>query len=110
MAIREVGRDYDPLPALGTKLLRFDLELVDDQAVEQRCILKPATTFLNRLLALTIELQNTLFSVFEDLLRAKVEGAVASGTYPDFPHSKQKSVEYQGGTPKSLHYRASAVA
>ena len=81
MAIREVGRDYDPLPALGTKLLRFDLELVDDQAVEQRCILKPATTFLNRLLALTIELQNTLFSVFEDLLRAKVEGAVASGTY-----------------------------
>jgi hypothetical protein len=39
------------------------------------------TTFLNRLLALTIDLQNTLFSVFEDLLRAKIEGARASGTY-----------------------------
>ena len=43
--------------------------------------LPPITTFLNRLLALTIELQNTLFGVFEDLLRAKVEGAIASGIY-----------------------------
>ena len=43
--------------------------------------LPPITTFLNRLLALTIELQNTLFGVFEDLLRAKIEGAQASGTY-----------------------------
>lgn len=43
--------------------------------------LPPITTFLNRLLALTIDLQNVLFGVFEDLLRAKIEGAVASGTY-----------------------------
>jgi hypothetical protein len=43
--------------------------------------LPPITTFLNRLLALTIDLQNTLFGVFDDLLRAKVEGAIASGTY-----------------------------
>jgi predicted RNA methylase len=43
--------------------------------------LPPITTFLNRLLALTIELQNTLFAVFEDLLRTKIEGAIASGTY-----------------------------
>ena len=43
--------------------------------------LPPITTFLNRLMALTIELQNTLFGVFEDLLRAKIEGAQASGTY-----------------------------
>ncbi len=43
--------------------------------------LPPITTFLNRLLALTIDLQNTLFGVFEDLLRSKIEGAVASGTY-----------------------------
>ncbi len=43
--------------------------------------LPPITTFLNRLLALTIELQNTLFGVFEDLLRACIEGAIASGTY-----------------------------
>jgi hypothetical protein len=39
------------------------------------------STFLNRLLALSIELQNTLFAVFEELLTAKIEGAIASGTY-----------------------------
>ncbi|MGQ9370687.1 strawberry notch-like NTP hydrolase domain-containing protein [Azospirillum sp. ST 5-10] len=43
--------------------------------------LPPITTFLNRLLALTIDLQNTLFAVFEQLLAAKIEGAIASGTY-----------------------------
>jgi hypothetical protein len=43
--------------------------------------LPPITTFLNRLLALTIALQNTLFGVFEELLRGRIEGAVASGTY-----------------------------
>ena len=43
--------------------------------------LPPITTFLNRLLALTIDLQNTLFGVFEDLLRTRIEGAIASGTY-----------------------------
>lgn len=43
--------------------------------------LPPITTFLNRLLALTIELQNILFTVFEQLLTARIEGAVASGTY-----------------------------
>jgi len=36
---------------------------------------------LNRLLALTIELQNILFTAFERLLTARIEGAVASGTY-----------------------------
>jgi len=43
--------------------------------------LPPITTFLNRLLALTIELQNTLFAVFEQLLTARIEGAVAAGIY-----------------------------
>jgi hypothetical protein len=43
--------------------------------------LPPITTFLNRLLALTIDLQNVLFTAFEQLLNAKIEGAVASGTY-----------------------------
>lgn len=43
--------------------------------------LPPITTVLNRLLALTIGVQNTLFGVFEQLLAAKVEGAIASGTY-----------------------------
>jgi len=52
-----------------------------DQDGSLREELPPITTFLNRLLALTIDLQNTLFGVFEDLLRAKIEGAQASGTY-----------------------------
>jgi predicted RNA methylase len=52
-----------------------------DQDGSLREELPPITTFLNRLLALTIGLQNTLFGVFEDLLRAKIEGARASGTY-----------------------------
>lgn len=43
--------------------------------------LPPITTFLNRMLALTIELQNILFTVFEDLLVARIEGAIASGSY-----------------------------
>jgi len=43
--------------------------------------LPPITTFLNRLLALTIAMQNVLFTVFEQLLTAKVESAMAAGTY-----------------------------
>lgn len=43
--------------------------------------LPPITIFLNRLLALTINLQNILFTVFEQLLTARIEGAVASGIY-----------------------------
>src|SRR5947207_7073932 len=41
----------------------------------------PITTFLNRLLALTIDLQNVLFTAFEQLLAARIEGAIASGSY-----------------------------
>jgi predicted RNA methylase len=52
-----------------------------DQDGSLREELPPITTFLNRLLALTISLQNALFGVFEDLLRAKIEGAQATGTY-----------------------------
>ncbi|MBE0577945.1 strawberry notch family protein [Devosia sp.] len=43
--------------------------------------LPPITTFLNRLLALTIDMQNLLFSVFEGLLAGKIDGAIAAGTY-----------------------------
>ena len=59
--------------ATGLKLTDGDGSLREE--------LPPITTFLNRLLALTIDLQNVLFGVFEELLRAKIEGAVASGTY-----------------------------
>ncbi|HQV03469.1 MULTISPECIES: strawberry notch family protein [unclassified Novosphingobium] len=43
--------------------------------------LPPITTFLNRLLALTIAMQNVLFTVFEQLLGAKVGSAIAAGSY-----------------------------
>jgi hypothetical protein len=46
-----------------------------------RTDLPPITTFLNRLLALTIELQNIIFTAFENLVQSRVEGAKASGTY-----------------------------
>jgi hypothetical protein len=42
--------------------------------------LPPITTWLNRLLALRIETQNLLFEVFEQLMAAKIEGAIAAGT------------------------------
>lgn len=70
--------------AEGCSLQAFEdatgLRLTDgDSSLREE--LPPITTFLNRLLALTIDLQNVLFGVFEELLRAKIEGAVASGTY-----------------------------
>ena len=43
--------------------------------------LPPITQFLNRILALRIDLQNTLFAAFEELLEARIEAAVAAGTY-----------------------------
>ncbi|PZV38853.1 strawberry notch family protein [Mesorhizobium kowhaii] len=43
--------------------------------------LPPITTWLNRLLALRIETQNLLFEVFEQLMTAKIEGAIAAGNY-----------------------------
>jgi predicted RNA methylase len=68
----------------GCSLMAFEevtgLHLTDQDG-SLREELPPITTFLNRLLALTIQLQNTLFGVFEGLLQAKIEGAQASGTY-----------------------------
>lgn len=55
------------------------LKLMDDNGIKDE--LPPITTFLNRLLALTIDMQGILFTAFEQLLTAKVEGAIASGVY-----------------------------
>jgi hypothetical protein len=67
----------------GCSLERFEdatgLKLMDANGIKDE--LPPITTFLNRLLALTIELQNVLFAAFEQLLTARIEGAIASGTY-----------------------------
>ncbi|MER8443415.1 strawberry notch family protein, partial [Mesorhizobium sp. M1066] len=67
----------------GCSLQMFEdatgLSLTDSTGIKDE--LPPITTFLNRLLALTIELQGVLFTAFERLLNAKVEGAIASGSY-----------------------------
>lgn len=67
----------------GCSLARFEaatgLKLMDDNGIKDE--LPPITTFLNRLLALTIELQDILFTAFEQLLAAKVEGAIRAGVY-----------------------------
>ncbi|MFG1314635.1 strawberry notch-like NTP hydrolase domain-containing protein [Xanthobacter autotrophicus] len=67
----------------GCSLQTFEaatgLKLMDEGGIKDE--LPGITTFLNRLLALTIDLQGVLFTAFEQLLAAKVEGAIASGTY-----------------------------
>lgn len=67
----------------GCSLQMFEdataLKLMDDNGIKDE--LPPITTFLNRLLALTISLQGILFTAFEQLLNAKIEGAITSGVY-----------------------------
>ncbi|RUV27196.1 strawberry notch family protein, partial [Mesorhizobium sp. M5C.F.Ca.IN.020.32.2.1] len=67
----------------GCSLERFEaatgLKLTDANGIKDE--LPPITTFLNRLLALTIEMQGVLFGAFEQLLAARIEGAIASGAY-----------------------------
>jgi predicted RNA methylase len=67
----------------GCPLARFEdatgLSLLDQGTLRDE--LPPVTTFLNRMLALPIALQNILFTVFEDLLAARIQGAIAGGTY-----------------------------
>jgi hypothetical protein len=43
--------------------------------------LPPISQFLNRMLALRIDLQNRLFEVFEDLIGERIEAAMAAGVY-----------------------------
>jgi C-terminal domain on Strawberry notch homologue len=59
---------------------RTGLDLTDQDG-SLREELPPITQFLNRVLALRIDLQNTLFAAFEQLLEARIEAAIASGTY-----------------------------
>ena len=55
------------------------LELGDDNGLRDE--LPPITTFLNRMLALTIPMQRTVFDAFEAMLERRIEGAMVSGTY-----------------------------
>src|SRR3546814_17234182 len=68
----------------GCSLLTFEsatgLSLLDvDGCLREE--LPPLSTFLNRMLALTLDLQNTLFEAFEGLLVNRIEAALAAGTY-----------------------------
>ncbi|MGO7185844.1 strawberry notch-like NTP hydrolase domain-containing protein [Rhizobium brockwellii] len=68
----------------GCSLDRFEsitgLSLTSDEG-GLKDDLPPIQTFLNRMLALTIAMQNVLFEAFEQLLAARVEGAIAAGIY-----------------------------
>jgi hypothetical protein len=68
----------------GCSLMRFTeatgLDLTDqDGSLKEE--LPPISTFLNRILALPIALQNLLFDVFEGLMAAQVEAAVQAGVF-----------------------------
>lgn len=82
-ALRQLYRLLYAGKVEGCSLFAFEqatgLRLSDDIGLKDE--LPPITTFLNRMLALTIDLQNVLFTAFEDLLTTRIEGAIASGTY-----------------------------
>jgi predicted RNA methylase len=59
--------------ATGLRLTDRDGTLLED--------LPPIQRFLNRVLALEIEMQNAIFAYFEGLLESRIERAVAAGTY-----------------------------
>lgn len=66
--------------SLGQFQDQTGLSLVDrDGSIKDE--LPPITTFLNRVLALRIALQNLLFEAFEGLLEARVEQAIQAGAY-----------------------------
>ena len=68
----------------GCSLGRFEeatgLDLTDQDG-SLREELPPISTFLNRILALPIALQNPLFEVFEGLMEAAIEGAIQAGSF-----------------------------
>jgi hypothetical protein len=82
-ALRQLYRRIYRGDVAGCSLGAFEdatgLSLTDDNGLKDD--LPPITTFLNRLLALTIDMQAVLFSAFEELLDARIEGAIAAGVY-----------------------------
>lgn len=82
-ALRQLYRRIYRGDVAGCSLGEFEdatgLSLTDDNGLKDD--LPPITTFLNRLLALTIDMQAVLFSVFEELLDQRIEGAIAAGVY-----------------------------
>jgi len=82
-ALRQLYRRLYRGDVAGCSLGAFEdatgLSLTDDSGLKDD--LPPITTFLNRLLALTIDMQAVLFSAFEELLDQRIEDAIAAGVY-----------------------------
>jgi hypothetical protein len=82
-ALRQLYRRLYRGDVQGCSLQAFEeatgLSLTDDNGLKDE--LPPITTFLNRLLALTIAMQTVLFAAFEELLDQRIEGAIAAGVY-----------------------------
>jgi hypothetical protein len=82
-ALRQLYRRLYRGDVAGCSLMAFEdatgLNLTDDNGLKDD--LPPITTFLNRLLALTIHMQGILFTAFEELLAQRIEGAIAAGVY-----------------------------
>lgn len=82
-ALRQLYRRIYRGDVVGCSLGAFEdatgLSLTDDNGLKDD--LPPITTFLNRLLALTIHMQAVLFAAFEELLDQRIEGAIAAGVY-----------------------------
>ncbi|MGO4915980.1 strawberry notch-like NTP hydrolase domain-containing protein [Pseudogemmobacter sp. W21_MBD1_M6] len=82
-ALRQLYRRIYRGDVAGCSLGAFEdatgLSLTDDNGLKDD--LPPITTFLNRLLALTIDMQTVLFAAFEELLDQRIEGAIAAGVY-----------------------------
>jgi hypothetical protein len=82
-ALRQLYRRLYRGDVAGCSLGAFEdatgLSLTDETGLKDE--LPPITTFLNRLLALTIHMQGILFTAFEELLDQRIEGAIAAGVY-----------------------------
>ena len=84
------------------------LDLVDqDGSLKEE--LPPITQFLNRILALRIAMQNLLFAAFEQLLDARIEAAVTSGTY-DIGVETLTAESFQIAERRTVHTHAATGA
>ncbi len=83
-ALRQLYQLFYAGKVEGCSLTRFQeatgLDLTD-QYGSLKEELPPISTFLNRILALPIALQNRLFEVFEGLMEASIEAAVQAGIF-----------------------------
>ena len=77
------------------------LSLTDEGGLRDE--LPPITTFLNRILALPIALQNAIFEVFEQLLEARIEGAIAAGIYDKGLEDDHGGIDDSRFPPHDLH-------